>query len=80
MVLFFQNYSVPATTAQVIFCRESRGDVISLVEHPESMSHASMPKAARHAAGITEGNIRVSVGIESKADLTQDMTRGLELS
>ena len=57
---------------------ESLGGVTSLVEHPETMSHASMPEAARRAAGITEGNIRVSVGIESKDDLIEDMTRGLE--
>ncbi len=59
---------------------ESLGGVASLVEHPDTMSHASMPEAARRVAGITEGNVRVSVGIESKDDLIEDMTRGLELS
>jgi len=59
---------------------ESLGGVTSLVEHPDTMSHASMPAEARSAAGITDANIRVSVGIESKEDLIEDMARGLELS
>jgi O-succinylhomoserine (thiol)-lyase len=59
---------------------ESLGGVTSLVEHPDTMSHASMSAEARAAAGITDANIRVSVGIESKEDLVEDMARGLELS
>ncbi|MBU0677601.1 MAG: PLP-dependent aspartate aminotransferase family protein [Verrucomicrobia bacterium] len=54
---------------------ESLGGVESLIEHPDSMSHASMDLAARRAAGIKEGNIRVSVGIEDAADLVADMER-----
>jgi O-succinylhomoserine (thiol)-lyase len=57
---------------------ESLGGAASLIEHPDTMSHASMPAEARAAAGITEGTIRVSVGIESIDDLIEDMTRGLE--
>ena len=57
---------------------ESLGGVGSLVEHPETMSHASMPEAARRAAGITEGNLRVSVGIEAKDDLIEDLAAGLD--
>lgn len=57
---------------------ESLGGAASLIEHPDTMSHASMPEAARRAAGITEGAIRVSVGIESQDDLIADLTRGLE--
>jgi O-succinylhomoserine (thiol)-lyase len=52
---------------------ESLGGVESLIEHPDSMSHASMTPEARKAAGITEGNIRVSVGIENGNDLIEDM-------
>lgn len=59
---------------------ESLGGVTSQVEHPDTMSHVSMPAEARSAAGITGANIRVSVGIESREDLIEDMTRGLELS
>ena len=57
---------------------ESLGGVSSLVEHPETMSHASMPEAARRAAGITDANLRVSVGIEAVDDLIEDMTGALE--
>ncbi len=56
---------------------ESLGGVESLVEHPETMSHASMTAEARRAAGITESNIRVSTGIESAEDLVADVARGL---
>jgi cystathionine beta-lyase/cystathionine gamma-synthase len=56
---------------------ESLGGVESLVEHPETMSHASMTAEARRAAGITESNVRVSTGIESAEDLVADVARGL---
>jgi cystathionine beta-lyase/cystathionine gamma-synthase len=52
---------------------ESLGGVESLIEHPDSMSHASMTPEARKAAGIGDGNIRVSVGIEHVDDLVADM-------
>lgn len=56
---------------------ESLGGVESLIEHPETMSHASMPASQRRAAGIGPGNLRVSVGIEDVRDLTEDFERGL---
>jgi cystathionine beta-lyase/cystathionine gamma-synthase len=56
---------------------ESLGGVESLVEHPETMSHASMTPEARQAAGITGANIRISTGIESPDDLVADVARGL---
>jgi O-succinylhomoserine (thiol)-lyase len=52
---------------------ESLGGVESLIEHPASMSHASMDPAQRDEAGITDSNIRVSSGIENPADLIADM-------
>lgn len=54
---------------------ESLGGVESLIEHPDSMSHASMTVEARRAAGITESNLRVSVGIEDADDLIADMAQ-----
>lgn len=57
---------------------ESLGGVESLVEHPETMSHASMTPEARRAAGITEANVRVSLGIESAEDLVADVRQALE--
>ena len=56
---------------------ESLGGVESLVEYPETMSHASMSEAARREAGITEKTIRVSVGIEHPDDLVADMRQAL---
>ncbi|MGD0839058.1 MAG: PLP-dependent aspartate aminotransferase family protein [Polyangia bacterium] len=56
---------------------ESLGGVESLVEHPETMSHASMTAEARRAAGITAANIRLSTGIENANDLVADVADGL---
>ena len=57
---------------------ESLGGVESLIEYPETMSHASMSLEARRDAGITESTLRVSVGIEHPDDLIADMTQALE--
>lgn len=57
---------------------ESLGGVESLVAHPATMTHASMTPEARAAAGITEGLIRISVGIEDGDDLVADLLRALD--
>jgi cystathionine beta-lyase/cystathionine gamma-synthase len=54
---------------------ESLGGVESLVAHPASMTHASIPKEAREAVGITDGLIRFSAGIENVEDLWNDITQ-----
>ncbi len=56
---------------------ESLGGVESLVAHPASMTHASMTPEARLRAGITDGVIRLSIGIEDPADLLADLDRSL---
>ena len=56
---------------------ESLGGVESLVSHPWTMTHASMDEPARRAAGIGEGLLRLSVGIESADDLLADLRRAL---
>ena len=56
---------------------ESLGGVESLVAHPASMTHASMTPEARQRAGISDGLIRLSVGIESLEDLWSDLDRVL---
>lgn len=53
------------------------GDVDTLVMHPASMSHLRVPPEQRRAAGITDGMIRLSVGIESLKDLIADLGSGL---
>jgi cystathionine beta-lyase/cystathionine gamma-synthase len=56
---------------------ESLGGVESLVDHPASMTHASIPAATRRAAGLQDGLIRLSVGIENVDDLLADLDRAL---
>lgn len=57
---------------------ESLGGVESLLEHPASMTHASIPKEMREKAGLKDGLIRLSVGIENVDDLIADLKQGLE--
>jgi cystathionine gamma-synthase len=57
---------------------ESLGGVESLVAHPASMTHAAMDPAARARAGLTDGLVRLSVGIEGLEDLRKDLAGGLE--
>ena len=57
---------------------ESLGGVESLVCHPITMTHASVPEDRRKALGITEGLIRLSVGVEDVEDLLEDIERGLD--
>lgn len=56
---------------------ESLGGVESLVAHPASMTHAAMAVEARHAAGIADNLLRLSVGIEDSVDLLADVRAGL---
>ena len=55
---------------------ESLGGVESLVDHPASMTHASIPRAEREKVGITDSLVRLSVGIETLEDLRADLERG----
>jgi cystathionine gamma-synthase len=57
---------------------ESLGGVESLVAHPASMTHASMTPEARKRAGITDGVIRLSIGIEDPQDLVADLELALK--
>ncbi|MDC3078408.1 PLP-dependent aspartate aminotransferase family protein [SAR86 cluster bacterium] len=56
---------------------ESLGGVESLIEHPALMTHASVPKTVRDEIGISDGLIRLSVGIESIEDLIDDINQAL---
>lgn len=57
---------------------ESLGGVESLVAHPATMTHAAMDPVARQKAGLVDGLIRLSVGIEGLEDLQSDLAAGLE--
>jgi O-succinylhomoserine (thiol)-lyase len=65
---------------KVFTLAESLGGVESLVEYPETMSHASISLEARRHAGISDRTIRVSVGIEHPDDLVADMRQALDAS
>ena len=62
---------------QIFSLAESLGGVESLIEHPATMTHASIPKATREALGITDALIRLSVGIEHIDDLRHDLETAL---
>ncbi|MFM2289669.1 MAG: hypothetical protein RL684_2812 [Pseudomonadota bacterium] len=57
---------------------ESLGGVESLVAHPGTMTHAAMDEASRRAAGLSDGLLRLSVGIESLPDLQADLDDGMK--
>lgn len=57
---------------------ESLGGPASLAEHPATMSHASMPEDFREKVGITDGLIRLSIGLENIDDLIDDLGQALE--
>ncbi len=56
---------------------ESLGGVESLISHPASMTHASVPEETRERLGITEGLVRISVGIEDVEDILEDLDQAL---
>ena len=56
---------------------ESLGGVESLVTHPASMTHAAIPEEQREARGVTDGLLRLSVGIEDEQDLIADLERAI---
>jgi methionine-gamma-lyase len=56
----------------------SLGGVETLIQHPASMTHFSMGPENRAAANITEGLVRISVGIENADDLIEDLDNSLE--
>jgi len=65
------------TRTRLFSLAESLGGVESLVCHPTTMTHASIPKEVREARGVDDGLIRLSVGIEDVADLKEDLERAL---
>jgi cystathionine beta-lyase len=64
----------------LIMLAESLGGVESLVCHPASMTHASIPADIRKKIGISDGLLRLSVGIEDADDLIDDIKQALEAS
>jgi O-acetylhomoserine/O-acetylserine sulfhydrylase-like pyridoxal-dependent enzyme len=58
-------------------CAESLGGVESLIGHPATMTHASIPREQRIANGLTDSLIRLSVGVEDVEDLIEDLKHAL---
>jgi len=67
-------------TTHLFTLAESLGGVESLIEHPAIMTHGAVPKESREALGITDGLIRLSVGLEHVDDLRADLEKALEAS
>src|SRR5262249_6115088 len=82
MMTFVIRGGLPAARALLksvkgFACAESLGGGESLIEHPAIMTHASIPKENREKLGISDGLIRLSVGIEDAQDLIDDLKTAL---
>ena len=71
------NARVVSESTTLFALAESLGGVESLIGHPASMTHASVPTEMREAMGLTDGLVRLSVGIEDTDDLIADLERAL---
>lgn len=65
------------SSTKLFACAESLGGVESLIGHPASMTHASIPREERIANGLVDSLIRLSVGIEDAEDLMEDLKQAL---
>ncbi len=66
-----------ASSFNVFSLAESLGGVESLINHPATMTHASIPEKERNAAGVTDSLLRLSVGVEDVEDLLEDLEQAL---
>lgn len=66
------------TLTRIFTLAESLGGVESLIEHPASMTHASLPKEVRLKSGLEDSLIRLSVGVEDAKDLIDDLAQALD--
>jgi cystathionine gamma-lyase len=66
------------TSVQLFSLAESLGGVESLINHPASMTHASIPKEERLKAGLIDSLIRLSIGVEDHEDLIADLEQALK--
>ncbi|MCE2865505.1 MAG: PLP-dependent aspartate aminotransferase family protein, partial [Cryomorphaceae bacterium] len=63
---------------EIFALAESLGGVESLIGHPATMTHASIPKEVREQSGVVDSLIRLSVGVEDADDLISDLKQALE--
>ncbi len=78
----YENYDIKTffKSLSLVALAESLGGVESLVCHPASMTHASIPYETRQKIGITEGLIRLSLGIENIDDILADLSQAIQKS
>lgn len=74
------NINVFYESLQLITLAESLGGVESLVCHPSTMTHAAIPEEIRKKVGITDGLIRLSIGIEDIDDILEDLEQAIKAS
>jgi cystathionine beta-lyase/cystathionine gamma-synthase len=65
-------------SVQLVALAESLGGVETLISHPATMTHASVPPNQRKVLGITDGLVRISAGIEDIEDLKEDLAQALD--
>jgi len=65
-------------SVQLFSLAESLGGVESLINHPASMTHASVPKEEREKTGLVDSLMRLSIGIEDAEDLLEDLDQALK--
>ena len=82
MISFELSGGIPAgkhlmNNVKLCFLAESLGAVETMITHPATMTHADVPEKERHARGLTDGLVRLSVGIEDKDDIIEDLSQAL---
>ena len=83
MICFELTGGIPAgktvmNSVELAQLAESLGSVETMITHPATMTHAEVPKEDRLARGLTDGLVRISVGIENIDDIIQDLSSALE--
>lgn len=73
----FEAVQAFATRTRIFTLAESLGGIESLLCHPATMTHASVPRAERERKGLTDNLLRLSVGIEDPEDLVEDLRQAL---
>jgi cystathionine beta-lyase/cystathionine gamma-synthase len=73
-----ENAKKVLESVKICTLAESLGGVESLISHPATMTHASVPSEKRQSLGITDGLIRISVGIEDIEDILEDLDQALD--
>jgi methionine-gamma-lyase len=83
MISFELKGGIPAgiklmNSVELCALAESLGSVETMITHPATMTHAEVPAEDRHARGLTDGLVRLSVGIEDADDIIADLSQALE--